>query len=80
MDASDTAGQELQELEDELAAAAAEERYTDAARLKARVDALSERDVSAAVVMQMDELLENEKCAGSGTSGKGTLLPRLPRP
>lgn len=57
------AGHELQELEDMLATVAAEERYADAARLKARIDALSERDVSASVVLQMDELLENEQCA-----------------
>ena len=57
------AGRELNELEDELAVAAAEERYSAAAALKTRMDTLNERDVAAAVVAQMDELLENEKCA-----------------
>ena len=56
------AGRELNELEDELAVAAAEERYSAAAALKTRMDTLNERDVAAAVVAQMDELLENEKC------------------
>ncbi len=63
MEASDVAGRELNELEDELAVAAAEERYSAAAALKTRMDTLNERDVAAAVVAQMDELLENEKCA-----------------
>ena len=60
------AGHELAELEDELSTAAAEERYADAATLKARMLALSERDVAAGVVARMDELLENERCAGAG--------------
>ena len=63
MEASDVAGRELNELEDELAVAAAEERYSAAAALKTRMDTLIERDVAAAVVAEMDELLENEKCA-----------------
>ena len=63
MEASDAAGQELNDLEDELEAAAAEERYADAAGIKARMIALSENDVAGGLMLQMDELLEDERCA-----------------
>jgi hypothetical protein len=63
MEASDAAGQELNDLDDELEAAAAEERYADAAGIKARMTALSENDVAGGLMVQMDELLENERCA-----------------
>ena len=65
MEASDASGQELNDLDDELAAAAAEERYADAAGVKARMTALSEGDVGSSVMVQMDELLENERSADS---------------
>ena len=65
MEASDASGQELQDLDDELAAAAVEERYADAAGVKARMTVLSDRDVATGAMVQMDELLENERCTDS---------------